>query len=1305
MADVKFLITKLNNSNYQIWKEKVQLLLMREKVWHTVEKVKPAAADEKWLGEDMHARSTIGLLVEDDQLRHIKKTTSAKEAWDSLKGYHEKASLSNIVYTLKRLCRSRLAENESMERHINGMLNMVDELEARGESIKERMVIALILGSLPDSYNTLVTALETRPEIDLTLELVKGKLLEEEQRRTNSRQNTKDVDDVALKVQHRTNQEATGTSGIKTNKGTTCFFCKRLGHQKKDCYKYKKWKYNKEKANQVTDKGASELCFIVGDQSTEKGTKWYLDSGATSHMTHNKDFFTKLEKISDSKVRIANGQYEEVKGIGEGNITCEENGKITAIKVKDVLFVPTLMDNLLSVKKLIAKGFDVKFQKEGCLIERNGQVIITAGSTGSLYYIQSDNKALLAKDGHNEYCIHMWHKRLGHRDPQAIKAMSSRNLADNIKIIDCNTIETCEVCLKGKMSRLPFPKRSDNRRRNILDLIHTDLCGPMQTMTPGKKRYFLTLIDDYSRYTHIYFLNSKSEVTDKIVEFIELMKTKFNRKPKCFRSDRGKEYINDRLIGVLKTEGIEMQHTAAYTPEQNGVAERKNRSLMEMGRCLLIEANLPNKYWAEAVNTANYLQNRIYSKSVNGIPITLWNGVKPDMSEVRTFGTRVYAHVPKELRKKLDDKAKELRFVGYSEETKGYRLLDTDNNKITVSRDVRFIEENDKNITIELKHDDTEEEANNSQSDSQEEKSTVEEETDTRAPMKRGPGRPRVVRTGSRGRPRKEHRMVPVDNTELEATSFAEASAGEVIPYTSADEWHNAIEDEVKSILKYDVCEIVDKPEGVNVIGSRMILTKKLNADGTLFRRKARLVAKGCSQRPGFDYDQTFAPVARLSSIRFAVALAIKFGMKIHQLDVATAYLNSSLDVPIYMELPVQFQDALVRIQKSKTVEASVRSKAKEMSTLLESKNKVCRLKKAIYGLKQAGRQWNITIDGSLKSLGLESSSADPCVYYKGNIKNLLLVIIYVDDTLVISRSLDEIMSVKASLSQRFELKDLGEAQCCLGIRFVRKRDEISLSQVGYVNELLNRYNMKDANPVRTPMEQGLELNDQIEPTQNLPFRELLGSLMYLAMATRPDIAYSVSHLSQYNNQFGKVHWNAAKRILRYLKGTINYGLTFTANKEPIIGYVDADWGGCTKDRRSYTGFTFKLSGAPISWESRKQRTVALSSTEAEYMGISEASKEAMYWKKFLRELNLGDKESITIYSDNLGAQKLTENNMYHRRTKHIDIRHHFVREAITQGVINIKYLGTEHMIADILTKALPTAKHVQCVKLLGLST
>ncbi|KAK2577584.1 hypothetical protein KPH14_000901, partial [Odynerus spinipes] len=766
----------------------------------------------------------------------------------------------------------------------------------------------------------------------------------------------------------------------------------------------------------------------------------------------------------------------------------------------------------------------------------NGQVIITVRSTGSLYYIQTDEMALLAKDGHNENCIHSWHKRLGHRDPQAIKAMSSRNLADSIKIIDCNIIETGE--------------------------------------------------------------------------------------------------------------------------------------------------------------------NRLYSKSVNDIPITLWNGVKPDMSDVHTFGMRVYAHVPKELRKKLDDKAKELRFIGYSEETKGYRLLDINNDKVTVSRDVRFVKENDKSVTIKLKHYEKNEEPNDLQSESTEEESTGEEGTsfydaeedlnsNTYTPMKRGQGRPRIVKTGSRGRPRKQYNMVPIENTEMEATSFAEVSTDEVIPNALAAEWHNAIDDEVMSILKYDVCDIVDRSQGINIIGSRMILTNKINADGTLNRRKARMVAKGCSQRPGFDYDQTFAPVARLSSIRFAVALAVKFGMKIHQLDVATAYLNSSLDVPIYMELPVLFQTGLMRISKSKTVESSIRSKAKEMLSLLKSENKVCRIRKAIYGLKQAGRQWNHTIDVSLKKLGLVASSADPCVYYKGNIKNLLLVIVYVDDTLIFSRSLDEIISTKTRLSERFELKDLGEVQYCLGIRFVKRKDEITLSQVGYINDLLNKYNMNYANPVSTPMEQGLKLNDEKESTQKLPFRELLGSLMYLAMATRPDIAYAVSHLSQFNNCFGKIHWNAAKRILRYLKGTTNYGLTYKANKEPIVGYVDADWGGSTKDRRSYTGFVYILSGAPILWKSRKQRTVALSSTEAEYMGISEASKEAIYWRKIIGELNLEDTGPITIYNDNLGAQKLTENNMYHRRTKHIDIRHHFVREVIENGQINIKYLCTERMVADVLTKAL----------------
>lgn len=264
------------------------------------------------------------------------------------------------------------------------------------------------------------------------------------------------------------------------------------------------------------------------------------------------------------------------------------------------------------------------------------------------------------------------------------------------------------------------------------------------------------------------------------------------------------------------------------------------------------------------------------------------------------------------------------------------------------------------------------------------------------------------------------------------------------------------------------------------------------------------------------------------------------------------------------------------------------------------------------------------------------------------------------------------------------------------------------MKQKNYIKNLLERFNMMEAKPVNTPMESNLKLmkvNEHQGDKNDVPYRELIGCLMYLAVTTRPDIAYVTSSLSQFNNNYGPEHWTVAKRVLRYLKGSIDKSLVYKSSQENLKGYVNADWGSCINDRHSYTGFVFILSQAPITWESRKQRTVALSSAEAEYMGLTEATKEAIYLRKFLIELGLKKFSDTTLYNDSASAQKLARNPIFHRRTKHIDIKHHFVREALRDNLISLKYLCTENMIADIFTKALSASKHLKCTQFLVLST
>ncbi|KMQ86248.1 retrovirus-related pol polyprotein from transposon tnt 1-94 [Lasius niger] len=464
-------------------------------------------------------------------------------------------------------------------------------------------------------------------------------------------------------------------------------------------------------------------------------------------------------------------------------------------------------------------------------------------------------------------------------------------------------------------------------------------------------------------------------------------------------------------------------------------------------------------------------------------------------------------------------------------------------------------------------------------------------------------------------------------------------------------------------------------------------------------------MAKGYAQQYGKDFHETYAPVARLASIRSTIAFAAKSGMHIRQYDVATAYLNGELDEEVHMEVPDRMEEILEHIVRTEGNKNQVAIKATAMLNGLATGDKVCLMNKALYGLKQAGRAWNKRLDRELRALGAKPTNRDPCVYVRHR-KEILIIIIYVDDMLVMCRDPEEITRFGREMANLFEVKDLGDLKRCLGMDFSRSDEGIFVNQRTYIKDILLRFRMSDCNAVSTPLDIGMKLVRgavwSTDDGEKPPYRELVGCLLYLSLATRPDIAHAASALNQFNDCFNETHWGAAKRILRYLKGTSDQGILYSHRNDSLAGYVDANWGRSTDDRRSFTGYAFIMNGGTVAWDSRKQRTVALSTTEAEYMALSEAAKEAVHLQCFLLELGAIDAGPVKLFNDNVSAQRLAINPVFHARTKHIDIRHQFVREVVESGQVVLGHVASDEMPADVLTKAL-RPKHVRCVDLLGL--
>lgn len=494
---------------------------------------------------------------------------------------------------------------------------------------------------------------------------------------------------------------------------------------------------------------------------------------------------------------------------------------------------------------------------------------------------------------------------------------------------------------------------------------------------------------------------------------------------------------------------------------------------------------------------------------------------------------------------------------------------------------------------------------------------------------------------------------------------------------------------EYESLMQNETWKLVPRPENTKVLSNRWVFKIKRKHDGSIDKYKARLVVRGHEQKYGIDYKEVFAPVARYETVRTILAASVEKKMYVHQLDVISAYVQGDLKETVYMEQPEAFATG--------------------------DKNEVCLLQKPLYGLKQSGRAWYEKLNNCLSNINLRKSNIDPCVFVNSDSIKLVIIVTYVDDLLIVSNDLNELNSIKNTLKQKFNMKDLGPASSILGINIIRNGDtgNIQLNQKKYILELLDKFGMKNCQHISTPMEPGIKLQkptilpeEKREQMKHIPYRELVGGLIYLANATRPDISFAVSTLSRFCSNPTMIHWKCAKRVLRYLKGTMDYSLQYKTTREELKAYVDSDWAGDINDRKSCSGNVVILAGSPISWKAKKQQTVALSTMEAEYMALTEVSKEVIYLKRLFEyvRLNSLSENPCKIFCDSQSAIHLCKDSVYHNRSKHIDIRYHFCREAYENGEITLEYVSTGNMLADMLTKPLCKNKHVKCVKLLGLS-
>ncbi|KAH9684681.1 DNA (cytosine-5)-methyltransferase [Citrus sinensis] len=717
-------------------------------------------------------------------------------------------------------------------------------------------------------------------------------------------------------------------------------------------------------------------------------------------------------------------------------------------------------------------------------------------------------------------------------------------------------------------------------------LAHISERSLMELSNQGGARYFVFFIDDFSRKVWIYVLKHKNEALGKFKEWITLIENQTEKKITRLRSDNGLEYCSKEFEDFCKSKGIARHRTVTYTPQQNGLVERMNRTIIERVRCMLLNTNLSKGFWAEVVTTAAYLINRSPSSALGfKTPQELWSGKPPDLTNLRIFGCPAYAHIKQG---KLEPRAVKGYFLGYPEGIKGFKIwtLNGKPSRILISRDVTFDKEQmlQSKLETEIKATETEEEESAGQKVEHSDSCKTSEQPSDQSKERKNPSGLETYQL-ARDRERRAIKM-PKKYGIADLISYAlivvdEVNGGEPLSCKEALccgdklKWYAAMQDEIISLTKNNNWILVNKPLNKKLVGSKWIFKLKAGAsENEPPRHEAILVAKGFTQREGVDFNEVFSPVVKYSSIR---------------------------------------------------------------------------------------------------------SKFDNCVYYKllssgGGIYLLL----YVDDMLIACNKKEEIKKLKVELSTEFEMKDLGAATKILGMQIIRDRESkvLYLSQADYVKRVLTKFNMEDSKPVSTPLSARFQLSKSLEPTTDDDFNYMreIPTLVQLAASW-------------------KDHWNAVKWVLRYLRGTavtaIMFGKISGASPE-VAGFVDSDYAADKYRRRSITGFVFTMCGGAISWKSSLQSVVALSTTEAEYIALTEVVKEAIWLRGLVSELRF-KQEVVIVGCDSLSAIQLSKNPKYHVRTKHIDVRMHFIRDEISKEVVNVVKVPSEVNPADMLTKPSPS--------------
>lgn len=1001
----------------------------------------------------------------------------------------------------------------------------------------------------------------------------------------------------------------------------------------------------------------------------------------------------------------------------------------------------------------------VGFDEDTCYIQdlKRENVLGTGSQSDGLYlFDMQPNNTLGVCNMVMSYNVSklVWHNRLGHpADPVLSVLQKDLGISKN------SSISICEICHRPKQTREPFPL-SDHKSKNLGELVHLDLWGPYRVTSREGYKYFLTIVDDYSRAVWTYMIKTKDEVFDVFCSFIHLISNQFGIKIKTVRSDNGTEFVNKKMSGMFSDLGIIHQTSCTHTPQQNGIAERKHRHLLNVARSLMFQGGIPLRFWSDCVLTAVYLINRLPSSVLNGkCPYELLYKTKPNLSHLRSFGCLCFATILNN-HDKLSYRSEKCVLIGFSSTKKAYKLLSLDTRNVFFARDVRFYEHvfplkmktcesTDTNCVNEVEH------------------LKFFDSPKSQRPNDEGEDTPPV-----------EDGSMPsshdASDNEIDTTNMHHED-GQSATYFGDQHWS-----EGNSSLE-NTGLVFNQSENVNEDVQTPVLRRSSRESKTPIRFNDYVMHS--KVRYGIEKYVSYASLSR-TNMCFASTLNKSVEPKNYEEAVKNPNWSEAMNNEIEAlnrnntwtecELPVgrhaigykwiwkikykstgeidrykarlvakgfnqregfDYDETFSPVVKMLTVRCLISIDVcknwplyqldvnnaflygdldEDVYTQLPKgfnggdDTKVCKLNKSLYGLKQAPRQWNAKLTNALVEHGFEQSKLDYSLYVKQKGSVFVALLVYVDDIVITGNDEEEINNFKKFLSSKFMIKDLGELKYFLGIEVLKNDYGVCMTQRKYCLELLYEYGLLAAKPADTPLPENSVLScvetskDKVLSNIN-NYQKLVGKLIYLTN-TRPDISYVVHCLSQHMHKPLQSHLKAALRVLKYLKKSPGLGLQF--NKESDLklkAYADSDWAKCPLTRKSVTGFCVFLGNSLISWKSKKQATLSRSSAEAEYRSMASTTCEVIWLSNMLHSFGLKELLPINKFCDNSAAIQIAANPVFHEKTKHFELDVHLVREKVSAGVIKTVKIHTDMQVADIFTKCLGQRQHSLFCKSLGM--